>query len=203
MNMDNLTRDERKYYETCVRRELGVFVDVEYKEFKEVSSVTPGEPIYETDVKDGEQPQIIGFTDPLTTVSEVAEKKVRRYYVGELGAGQIGPLLSLLTAVFAGGSSLRDMASRTDNIAFLEMFDEHNVITFLSIAMGEDDTDWIREHFSLRWAVKVVAPFIKYNYESFFELLKDLSAQTGSLGLTEERVRAMALGQALNQVPTE
>lgn len=191
-NYDDMSLRERRDIDDRIELGHGELVTIKYpvmrdEEFEveekiEVPNPDGGEPKYET-VKRIEKRRV---------KVEVTE----RHYVGKMGAGETGAILGILGAVFVNGSTAKQDAARKDNMVFLEFLDEYHINLLLSLILKVEQ-DWVRKHFDLDgWVIDVVTAFFRYN--NFFKLLTRVMETATKMGLTEQAVQNIALGESQN-----
>lgn len=124
---------------------------------------------------------------------EVPVERTNEYYIGKMTLFQTTGVIAVLGAIFVNGSNFKAETERQDNIAFLEFLDEYHLGVLVSIITGES-RDWLTENWDVVEILRIIKTFFKYN--DFFSLLREVGTLGQGMGLTEEKARMVALGQA-------
>jgi hypothetical protein len=175
MRMENLSEEQRTYYERQLLKGVGTVVQIKWIDLEEV----------ETEVVEGKGKN-------KATVQKKEYKPVERvsdFYIGRLTAGQTGQVLAILIGMYSDGMALQQQFGVPDSIAFLHTLGNNQALTALLGAVMQTDSDWVDENFDTTWAVQVIDTFFKHN--NFFEVASLLMSQLEKWGMSPEKMKGL------------
>lgn len=124
---------------------------------------------------------------------EVAVDKTNTYYIGKMTPGQTGTIVAIMGALVLNGFDLKEATGRTDNLTFINAIDDYNLVSLVSVVLGES-RDWVEENWDVAgWVFDVVSVFMKYN--DFFGLIRKVMRLVGSWNVDENTIKNLALGR--------
>ncbi len=176
MNYSQLPLDKQREYDRRVLMGLGELVGWDYVELVEETEELTGE-----DGKVTKNKKLVPVT------------KTEQFYVGSMSLYVTSGVISILSAVFVNGSTLKRDTGRTDNLALVEFLDEYHLSLLLSLVMNTEREFFLGDKFNIKNALKVIKVFLKYN--DFFGLLNEVQEMAQDLNIKSETARKALLGE--------